>query len=303
MMQDPLHTRITRLAGGLSLVLLTTVLALPALPAFAQGHAAVVQADLALPSSQQIVNTMVGNEAAAANHPGHYLYLSQERSDRTGGHLWSERVAETNWGKVHYLLAEDDQPLNGERLAQEKARVVGEASDPEAFRKSEQARIDDEQHAKEMLELLPKAFLFDPPNTQGEDFRIQFRPNPAYSPQSLEERVIEGMSGFVLIGRRQLRLHEVEGKLASDVNIGLGFLATIHAGSNFSSIRIPLEGTDWKTQALHTDINGRALFLKTIARQQQSQHSGFKKIPDNLSVADAVTLLERDPSDGTSRTR
>jgi len=302
-MQNPLHSRSTRLKAALSLLLLTALLAAPALPASAQSRAADVEADSTTASSQQVVNTMVGNEAASADHRGHYFYLAEERSEHTGGHLWSERVAETSWGKVHYLLAEDGQPLSGDRLAQEKARVTGEAADPEAFRKSEQARIDDEQHAKQMLELLPKAFLFDPPTTQGENIRIEFRPNPAYSPQSLEERVIHGMSGFVLIDRKRLRLHEVEGKLASDVSIGFGFLATIHAGSNFSSVRIPLEGKDWKTQALHTDINGRALFLKTIARQQQSQHSGFKKIPDNLSVADAVTLLERDPPDGPASTR
>lgn len=302
-MQNPLHSRSTRLKSGLSLMLLTALLAAPALPASAQNRAADVEADSTTPSSQQVVNIMVGNEAASADHRGYYFYLAEERSEHTGGHLWSERVAETSWGKVHYLLAEDGQPLSGDRLAQEKARVAGEAADPEAFRKSEQARIDDEQHAKQMLELLPKAFLFDPPTTQGENIRIKFRPNPAYSPQSLEERVIHGMSGFVLIDRKRLRLHEVEGKLASDVSIGFGFLATIHAGSNFSSVRIPLEGKDWKTQALHTDINGRALFLKTIARQQQSQHSGFRKIPDNLSVADAVTLLERDPPDGPASTR
>lgn len=255
------------------------------------------------PPSQQIVNTMVGHEASAADRRGHYFYLSEERSDRTGGHLWQERIAETNWGKVRFLTAEDGHAITGDRLAAERARVAGEASDPEAFRKSEQARIDDEQHAKQMLELLPKGFLFDSATIQGDFFRIAFRPNPDYSPQTLEERVIHGMSGFVLIDRKQVRLREVQGKLQSDVNIGFGFLATIHAGSNFSSIRIPLEGIDWKTQALHTDINGRALFLKTIARRQESHHSGFQKIPDTMSVADAVTLLERDPAGDSPRTR
>lgn len=299
-MQKPLYSHTIRPHQGLSLILSTVLLALSVLPGLTQAAA---QADQATSSSQQIVNTMVHNEAAAADHRGHYFYLSQERSDRTGGHLWSERVAETQWGKVHYLLAEDGHSLTGDRLAQETARVAGEASDPEAYRKSEQARIDDEQHAKQMLDMLPKAFLFDQPSTQGADFRINFHPNPAYSPQSIEERIIHGMSGFVLIDRKQLRLHEVDGKLASDVSIGFGFLATIRAGSNFSSVRIPLDGADWKTQALHTDINGRALFLKTIARQQQSQHSGFQKIPDNLSVADAVTMLERDPAEGTLHSR
>jgi hypothetical protein len=239
------------------------------------------------------VATLVQHEDYASQHRGHYLYLSQERSDRTGGHLWVEKVAETNWGKVRYLTAIDGQPLAGDRLAAEKSRLATEAADPEAFKRAEAARVDDEQHAKQMLELLPKAFLFDPPQPEGEYLRIAFKPNPAYSPQSLEERVLHGMSGSVLVDRETIRLHGIDGRMSSDVSIGFGLLATIHAGSSFSTVREQIEGIDWKTQTLHTDINGKALFLKTIARQQDSTHSAFKKIPDNMTVADAVTLLEQ----------
>ena len=267
-------------------------------PAAASDNAAA-----SIPPSPQLIAAMVAHEAAAADHRGHYFYLSEERSDRTGGHLWQERVAETNWGKVRFLVAEDGHPLTGDRLENEKRRIAGEAADPEAFRKSEQARIDDEQHAKEMLQLLPKAFLFDPATRENGLLRVNFRPNPAYAPQTLEERVLHGMSGFVLIEPAQLRLHEVSGRMLSDVSIGFGLLATIHAGSNFLSIRIPLEGSDWKTQTLHTDIKGRALFLKTIAREQDSHHTGFQKIDDRLSLPDAVTLLERDPQGDTLHTR
>ena len=54
-----------------------------------------------------------------------------------------------------------------------------------------------------------------------------------------------------------------------------------------------MAGEDWKTQVLHTDIKGKALFLKTIARQQDAKHWGFRKIADGMTVADAVTLLEQ----------
>jgi hypothetical protein len=98
----------------------------------------------------------------------------------------------------------------------------------------------------------------------------------------------------VLVDSKLVRLREIDGKIPQDVSIGFGFLATIRAGSNFSTTREHLEGVDWKTQKLHTDINGRALFLKTIARQQESKHWGFKRIADGMSVADAVALAERD---------
>ena len=196
-------------------------------------------------------------------------------------------------GKVRYLVAVDGQPLSGDKLAAEKARVAGEASDPEAFKRAEAARVDDEQHAKQMLELLPKAYVFGSPVSEGEYLRISFSPNPGYSPGSLEEKVLYGMSGSVLVDAKTIRLRGIEGKMEKDVSIGFGLLATIHAGSNFSTTREHVGGDDWKTQLLHTDINGKALFLKTIARQQDARHWGFQKIPDGMTVAQAVSLLEQ----------
>ncbi len=237
--------------------------------------------------------TLVQHEDEASQHRGHYTYRSEESSDRTGGHLWVEHVAETNWGKVRCLLSEDGQPLTGDRLAAEKSRLSGEAADPEAFKKAESARVDDEQHAKQMLQLLPKAFLFDAPQNEGEFIRVAFHPNPDYSPASLEEKVLHGMTGSVLIDAKTIRLHGIDGRMPNDVSIGFGLLATIRAGSNFSTMRVHLDGDDWKTQVLHTDIHGKAIFLKTIARKQDSKHSDFKRIPDGMTVADAVKLLEQ----------
>ena len=64
-----------------------------------------------------LLQKMVVNEQTAEQHRDHYMYLSKERSDRTGGHLWTERVVETDAGKVRLLLAEDGQPLAADRAA------------------------------------------------------------------------------------------------------------------------------------------------------------------------------------------
>lgn len=240
-----------------------------------------------------MISTLVSHETAAADHRGFYMYLSEERSDRTGGHAWTERVAETRWGKVHYLIAEDGKPLSADRVAAEKARVEGEGADPEGFKKAEASRVDDEQHAKQMLQLLPKAFIFDAPVNDGDYVKIGFRPNPEYSPNGIEEKVLHGMSGTVVVDAKAIRLREIDGRMPQDVSIGFGLLATIKAGSNFSTKREHVQGPDWKTEALHTDINGKAIFLKTIARKQESKHSDFKKLPDGITVKDAVAMLEK----------
>ena len=61
-----------------------------------------------------------------------------------------------------------------------------------------------------VLVLLPKAFLFDSPQPEGDCLRVHYRPNPDYQPTSLEERVLHSMSGMVIIDAKTLRLREIE---------------------------------------------------------------------------------------------
>ena len=52
------------------------------------------------PMPQSIIEAMIANENAAAARHDHYLYITYERSDRTGGHLWQERVVDTDAGRL-----------------------------------------------------------------------------------------------------------------------------------------------------------------------------------------------------------
>src|SRR5271168_4872604 len=109
--------------------------------------------------ARRIVETMLAHEGDPAEHRLKYMYLSEERSERTGGHLWTERVVETAMGKVRLLLAEDGKPLSKERQQTEKAEPVDMAAHPDVFRRREQSMKNDEEHAEQMLTLLHKAFL------------------------------------------------------------------------------------------------------------------------------------------------
>jgi len=243
-------------------------------------------------TARQIVDAMLQQERTAELHRNKYMYLSQERSERTGRHLWTERVVETSAGKMRMLIAEDGQPLSNERAAAERARLQEIVEHPAAFEKSSAALKNDEKHAKEMLDLLPKAFLFENARQEGEFVRIDFRPNPDYVTQSLEERVLHGMKGSLLVDPRVMRLRGIEGRLPEDVNIGFGLVATIKAGSNFDTTRQLVYGTEWKTQTLDTDINGRAIFFKMIGKKEHAVHSDFKVLQE-LTVAEAVAMLEK----------
>ena len=245
-----------------------------------------------------LVAAMVAKEQQAERHRDRFSYLSEERSERTGGHLWRERVAETPQGKVRFLIAEDGQPLSTERMAQERGRLAQIAAHPEEFVRHEQALKNDEQHAKEMLDLLPKAFVFENPRQGGNLLRIDFKPNPNYAPQSLEERVLHGMVGSVTIETNTRRLRALDGRLPEVVTIGFGLLATIKAGSHFETVRTPVYtseafGTEWKTESLDTNITGRAIFFKAIGKKEHAEHSGFTRLSPEITVPEAVAVAEQ----------
>jgi hypothetical protein len=128
-------------------------------------------------------------------------------------------------------------------------------------------------------------------------WRIDYYPNPTYSPHGIEERVLHGMSGYVAIDARQLRLIHVEGKLAKNVSIGFGFLATIHAGSHFSSDRMDTGG-HWRTVHVVTDIGGKAAMFKSLSRNADITRSEFKYLDPGITIAQAVALLEQQSGTG-----
>jgi hypothetical protein len=244
-------------------------------------------------AARQAVDTMLAHENDAAEHRNKYMYISEERSERTGGHLWKELVVETEAGKLRLLIAENGQPLSGRQLKAEKARLAEIAAHPDELQRRDQAMKNDEQHAEQMLALLHKAFLFEEPRVEGGDLRIAYRPDPTYQPQTLEEKVLHAMSGSVLIDERTMQLHRIEGKVPADVSLGYGLLGTIHAGSSFSTAHEMEPGNEWKPSKVDTEIDGKAIFFKAIGRSQHAVNSDFKLLPHDISVPQAVEILEK----------
>lgn len=251
-----------------------------------------VQASVENPA-KHLIDTMLANERVANQHRSEYAYISRERSDRTGGHLWTEKVVETPVGKIRFLLAEDGHPVSADRVAQERGRLARYAANPATLAKDTQAAKDDEAHALQLLELVPRAFVFSNLREQGGEIHIDFAPDPNYAPQSMEQRVMHTMVGTVVIDEKQMRLHHIEGRLPQDVSLGFGLLATIRAGSTFANTRDPIEPPDWKTASITTDVNGRALFFKTISRKEHAEHSNFQRLPDDIPIPQAVALAEQ----------
>ena len=248
------------------------------------------------PTAMQVVQGMIAHEDDDRAHMDQYEFLSRERSDRTGGHVWTERVAETSFGRIRFLLAVDGKALNADQEAVERGRLAAIVADPEAFVTRERAQKDDEAQARKMLDLLPRAFVFDHVREEGGVWRMGFHPDPAYSPHGIEERVLGGMSGTVVIDGAQERLMQIDGRLPQDVSIGFGLLATVKAGSSFSSQRAD-EGGHWRTVHVATDIEGKAALFKSVSRDTDITRSEFRYLQPGITIAEAVALVESSAGD------
>ena len=249
------------------------------------------QAGIEAKTPLQLVTEMVARENDEAAHHDRYEFISTERSDRTGGHVWTERVVETASGRVSVLLAEDGQPISQARQQQERKKLAGILADPEEMERREQAKRNDEAHARVMLATLPRAFLFDNVRLENGVWKMDFHPNPAYSPSGLEERVLHGMSGWLAIDARQLRLLHVEAALPQDVSIGYGLLATVRAGSHFGSDRVDEDG-HWRTVHVVTDIRGKAVLFKTVCKNSDVTRTEFHYLDPGTTIAQGVRMLE-----------
>jgi len=238
---------------------------------------------------QELVDAMLSHELAP--HTDRYEYVMNERSDRTGGHLWTEHVVETSVGRVMRLVAEDGKPLPPDREAQERARLEQIAAHPDEFAREQQARKDDEAHARQLLAELPKGFILENVTLTNGVWRMDFRPNPDYSPSGFEERVLHSMTGWLAIDAKDLRLIHIEGRLPVDFNVGFGLVASIKAGSNFMNDRALIDG-HWRTVHVTTDVRGKAILFKTVARKSDLTRSGFVYRDSNITVPEAVALLE-----------
>jgi len=243
-----------------------------------------------LAQQDHVVIQMAANEKAARAEEHHFSYLSEERSTRTGGHLWKEKAVETDDGVLRRLLAVDGRPLTPAQAQAEERRIEGIVAHPEAFRKLNASHYDDEVKAAQLLEILPKAFLISPAGVENGCARFSFRPNPAFQPSSYEERIIHVLEGTVSIKEPEDRLCKLEARITQPVEFGFGLLGKVNSGGHFELERAQVDPTNWKSVHISVHVDGRILLLKSIARDQETTRTEIRIVPQHLSLAEAAKL-------------
>jgi hypothetical protein len=100
------------------------------------------------------------------------------------------------------------------------------------------------------------------------------------------------MDGFVILNIKADRLVEISGRLTHGVEFGGGLLGHLDPGGTFDVRREEVAPGYWAITKLKVNMNGKILFFKTIAVQQDEVDSHFRKIPDSTTLVEAEKMAE-----------
>ncbi|HEV2221713.1 MAG TPA: hypothetical protein VGR84_01790 [Candidatus Acidoferrales bacterium] len=230
--------------------------------------------------------------------------LKAEQSDNT---LWRFRkaewqkgkeqlydVIETKHGDVSRLLAENGKPLNAEQQRAENVRIQKLTNESDEMKKQVQTLKQDGDQETKLLAMLPDALLYHYASRKGDLVRLTFKPNPKFHASSREAEVFHHMSGVMVLNTRAKRLVELRGRLTSEVKFFGGILGHLNKGGTFAVKQADVAGTHWDMTLLDTELNGKALFFKTIAVHEKRVESNYQRVPEDITVEQAAQILRKD---------
>ncbi len=236
--------------------------------------------------TKQFVQQAVMTELAAdaADH-SRWLYFEVDRKPSLTVVQW---VAQTGKGDLLRLLKRNGRQLNE---GEQRSRIEKFQNDTAAQEKQRKAGQHDDRQATEMLQLLPKAFVWKKAGDHDGDTILQFTPDPQFRPPDYESRVFAAMQGEMTVNNAQHRIVSLKGRLIHDVLFGYGILGNLQAGGTFDVERRELAQGKWQITETHVHVSGHALLFKTISAQEDDVKSRFSELPGNISFADAEKRL------------
>jgi hypothetical protein len=216
------------------------------------------------------------------------------RLEKTSGPRQETRtVVETQSGSLDRLMAVAGKPLTGAQEANEAKRILRFSHSPDEQRKAEEARRKDAEQCNTFLKMIPDAFVFEYAGQSANAIKLNFKPNPRFQPPSREGKVLQQMAGEMWVDASQQRLLSITGQLMNEVKFGGGLLGHLEKGGQFTVKRAEIAPGDFELTELTVNMQGRALLFKSIAVQQKEIHSNFERMPDEINLADAASVLLR----------
>jgi hypothetical protein len=243
---------------------------------------------------QKIVRDASWNELHSHSAGRSFSYLLR-KVDPKGSQ--AKRIFETKDGDVAKLLEKDGKPLSPEDERAEMDRLNHLLDHPEIQEHRHKKEQEDSARGDEMVRMLPDAFLFtlsgmvEGPN--GPCYRLQFKPNPAFTPPDREGEVYHGMVGELWVDQGQLRLVKIDAHLISDVNFGWGVLGRLYKGGSILVQNADVGLHHWETIHMKLNLQGKLLMMKSVDYSTTEDSSDFQVQSQELGYQDAIRLLEK----------
>jgi hypothetical protein len=271
---------------------------------------AVLAATSALPAQEaraselspgDLVRLSVANEVAAANqHQVLHMFRSRKQTPRGSQ---TRIYVETTDALAALLVALNDQPLNAQQQQAETDHLAWLINTPDQLRKKRAREKEDEERTLRIVKALPDAFVYQYAGAEsagaglGEGgnhlAKLNFKPNPAYSPPSRVEQVLAGMQGYLLIDTKCRRIARIDGTLFREVSFGWGIIGHLDQGGHFMVQQADLGLGDgaWGITEVSLNVTGKLLLFKSLKMVTDEVLSDFRKMPENLTFAQAVETL------------
>ena len=243
-------------------------------------------------AASQLASEVIQNEIKA-EIDNKNLWSYCEVTKHQGKELLLE-YCQTEHGTIHRLLAVDGQPLSGEQRQAEDQRIQKLIHSPDALQASQNKESSDAREERRFLKLFPDAFLYQEEGRHGELVKLRFTPNPNFHPSGSEQHVLHALTGTMVVDVNQKRLASIDGRLMTEVKFWGGLLGHLDQGGTFSVVLENVSPGDWELKSLKVEMDGKALFFKTIAVREQQTYFDYLPVPPGTTLEQAAERLRKD---------
>jgi hypothetical protein len=250
----------------------------------------------------ELMRKVVQNEIRAATDETERFMFRSTKTTPKGS--TTKIYIETKEATAGLVIAYNGKALTPDQRRVEEARVERFLNSPAELKKKRNQERDDADRTLRITRAIPDAFLFE---YAGEEqgsagigragdplVKLTFRPNPRYQPPSRLEQVLTGMQGYVLVDAARYRIASIDGTLFRDVSFGWGILGHLDRGGHFLVHQQEIGDRRWEISEISLDFTGKILLVKNLTINSTEVFSGFKKIPPDLTFAQAFELLKKE---------
>jgi hypothetical protein len=250
----------------------------------------------------ELLRKSVQNEVKSANDDSTRFLFRGIKTTPKGS---TTRIyVETKDATAGMVVAYNGNPLTSEQRRDEEARFGRFATNPEELRKKRQQEKENAENSLRITRALPEAFLYEyAGEEQGSPgmgrpgstlVKLKFQPNPKYEPPSRVEEILTGMQGYILLDPVHHRIAGIDGTLFKEVGFGWGILGHLDRGGRFFVQQQQVDDNLWEISSMTLNFTGRILMFKSLNINSTEVFSGFKRVPSDITFAQALELLKKE---------